>query len=277
MQTTDISWCDYSWNPQTGCSRAGPICYDPETDEPKCYAEVFSRRQGRTDKPWTVENAAENVTMHWDRVNEPADYHWPEGPGRVFVGSMTDMFHSETDAEFVADVLDTCRAHPEQIWIWLTKRPHHAADMRLDWPENCWLGTSVGSAGDEYPSTLHRIEQLRDVDVATKWVSFEPLLERIPMDAVPLDHIDWVVVGGETAPDEHRREMEHAWAREIYRACRVADVPFFFKQSSARHPESGARLTLKNEDWGVYEQRKIREYPELPAITKQARQQLADA
>lgn len=272
MQTTDISWADYSWNPQTGCSRAGPICYDPETGVPKCYAEVFSRRQGRTDKPWTVANAEENVTMHEDRVDEPNEYSWPEGPGKVFVGSMTDMFHAETDPAFVQDVLETCRRHPEHVWIWLTKRPHHAAEWRLDWPENCWLGTSVGSAGRDYPDTRHRIEQLRDVDVATKWVSFEPLLE--PIGEVALDHIDWVVVGGESAEDEHRREMDHAWARDILRQCREQDAAFYFKQSSGRYPESGTRLTVENEEFGVYEQREIREYPPLPEVTKQAREEL---
>lgn len=270
MQTTDISWADYSYNPQTGCSRAGPICFDPETGEPKCYAEIFSRRQGRTDEPWTVPNAGENVTMHRDRLDEPDKYHYPEGPGRVFVGSMTDMFHSETDPEFVQDVLDTCRRHPEHVWIFLTKRPHHAAEWRLDWPDNCWLGTSVGSAGRDYPSTTHRIELLRDVDVATKWVSFEPLLE--PIGEVALDHIDWVVVGGESAEAEHRREMDHEWARDILRQCREEDVPFYFKQSSGRYPETGTALTVEREDYGVFEQREIREFPALPDVTREARE-----
>ncbi|WP_265109197.1 phage Gp37/Gp68 family protein [Halosolutus halophilus] len=264
MQTTNISWADYTWNPVTGCSHAGPECWN-------CYAESFSLRQGRTESEWTQENASENVTMHRVRLEEDLDgYTFPEGPGRVFVGSMTDMFHREVDPEFVQEVLDRVREHPQHVWIFLTKRPHHASEWRLGWPENVWLGTSVGSGpGGKFPSTTHRIEQLRDVDVATKWVSFEPLIE--PIGEVALDHIDWAVVGGESGAADDRREMDHAWAREILEQCREQDVAFYFKQSSGPRPEIGTRLTVKNDDWGVYEQRRIREFPPLPDVTKRAR------
>jgi protein gp37 len=178
---------------------------------------------------------------------------------------MTDMFHSETDPEFVQDVLETCRRHMEHVFIFLTKRPHNAAEWRLDWPCNCWLGVSVGSAGKNYPSTVHRIEQLRDVDVDTKWVSFEPLLESL--GPLSLDHIDWAVVGGETAPQEHRREMKHEWAREILDQCREQDVRFFFKQSSDARPDRGRYLKVPGENHGLFEQRKFEEYPEPhPAV-----------
>lgn len=276
MQTTDISWCSYSWNPVTGCSRAGPICaHKVETDDgekviPKCYAEKFSRRQNRTEKPWTVENAAENVTMHPDRLDDPDDFHFPDGPSRVFVGSMTDMFHSQVDPGFVQRVLDTCRRHPEQMFIWLTKRPQHAAEWRLDWPVNTMLGVSVGSAGRDYPSTTHRIEQLRDVDVPLKWVSFEPLLE--PMPSLALDHIDWMVVGGESAPDEHRREMDDDWARDLLQQAREEDVPYFYKQGSARYPERHTKLLVENEQFGIWEEKTIREYFDLPARVRQHRE-----
>lgn len=273
MQPTNISWADYSWNPQTGCSRAGPICYDAESEKVKCYAEKLSRQQGRTQEPWTVENASENITFHEERLEEPNSYNWPEGPGRVFVGSMTDMFHSETDPGKVQSVLDKCREYPEHIWIWLTKRPHHAAEWRLDWPENTMLGVSVGSSGKEYPSTTHRIEQLRDVDAPMKWVSFEPLLE--PMPELALDHLDWMVVGGESHKQtDDRREMEHEWARELLGQAREQDVAYWFKQSSGPYPEHETRLTVENEEFGVYEQREVHEFPELPEVTKKARQEV---
>lgn len=276
MQPTKISWATYTWNPQTGCSRAGPICaerveVDGETEViPKCYAERLSREEGRTEKPWKVENADENVTMHENRVDDPDNYHWPKGHGRTFVGSMTDMFHAQTDPGFVQNILDACRRHPKEMFIFLTKRPHHAAEWRLDWPENCMLGTSVGSAGNEYPSTLHRIEQLRDVDVKMKWVSFEPLLE--PIGDVALDHIDWVVVGGESGPDRHRREMKDEWARNILQQCRDAGIPFFYKQGSARYPETDTKLLVENEEFGIYEKREIREFPEWPEEVTSARE-----
>jgi len=259
MQTTNISWADYSWNPVTGCSHAGPECWN-------CYAETFSLRQGRTEQDWTVENADQNVTMHPDRVDEPDSFGWPEGKGRVFVGSMTDMFHSNVDAGFVQRVLEKCREHPDVTWIWLTKRPQNAADWRLEWPSNCWLGTSVGSGpGGDYPSTTHRIEQLRDVEVGTKWVSFEPLIE--PIGEVALDHIEWAVVGGESGSKEDRREMEAEWARDLLRQCRQQDVAFFFKQQSGLRPEENTRMTVEAEygDLTVYEEKQIREYPEATA------------
>jgi len=160
--------------------------------------------------------------------------------------------------------------------------PHEAAaqraEWRLTWPENTWLGTSVGSgSGGEFPNTTHRIEQLRDVQRSTAfgersprlWVSFEPLIE--PIGEVALDHIDWAVVGGENASDDDRRDMDHSWAREVLEQCREQDVPFFFKQPSAATNESGTRLTVENEDYGVYEQRRIREFPEPATVTKRAR------
>lgn len=269
MQTTSIAWCDYSWNPVTGCSHAGPECWN-------CYAEAFSLRQERTDEPWTQANAETNVTMHTQRITEPHNFGYPKGPGKVFVGSMTDMFHREVDPQHVQEALDVVAEHPKHVWIFLTKRPHNAAEWRLDWPENCWLGTSVGSGpGGDYPSTTHRIAQLRDVDVPVRWVSFEPLIE--PVGDVQLDHIDWAVVGGETGPADDRREMDHAWARDILRQCREQDVAYFFKQSSARYPETNPELTVENEEFGVFEQREIREFPELPEPTKEARKREVSA
>jgi len=269
MQPTDISWADYTWNPITGCSHAGPECW-------KCYADNFSLRQGRTDHEWTVENAAENVTMHPDRLADPDEFTFPDGPGRVFVGSMTDMFHGQVDPGFVQQVLDVCRRFPKHVWIWLTKRPHHAAEWRLDWPPNTILGCSVGSGpGGEFPSTTHRIEQLRDVDVPRRWVSFEPLIE--PVGEVPLDHVDWMVVGGETAAADDRREMDHEWARDLLEQARDAGVPYYFKQDSGRYPEQNTRLTVHNDEFGVYEQRRIRERFDLPTVTAQRRAQQSPA
>lgn len=276
MQTTNISWADYSWNPVTGCSHAGPECWN-------CYAEAMTLQQaqradpppGISEKPWTVENASDVVTTHPSRLREPDAFSFPEGPGRVFVGSMTDMFHSEVEPLFVQRVLDRCGEFPEHEWIFLTKRPQNAARWQLTWPANTWLGTSVGSGpGGEYPSTTHRIEQLRDVrrrrafgaDSPRLWVSFEPLIE--PIGEVALDHIEWAVVGGENASDADRREMDHAWAREVFRQCRAADVPFFFKQSSAATNESGTRLTVEREG-GVLVQQEIREFaPPAPVVTE---------
>jgi len=277
MQTTNISWADYTWNPVTGCSRAGPECTN-------CWAEAFMQRQaGRDDAPaymtdldWTQDNADGVVTTHDDRLDEPLEFGYPEGPGRIFTVSMGDLFHRHVPPSFVRQVVAVARQLPEHEFIFLTKRPNTAAGLDVDWPANAIVGTSVGSGpGGEYPDTTHRIEQLRGVD-ARRWVSFEPLIE--PIGDVALDHVEWAVVGGENAPDEARREMDHAWARDLLRQCREQDVAFHFKQSSAATNESGTRLSVKNDEYGVFEQREIREYPAVPDVTQRARQEvMADA
>lgn len=261
MQPSDISWTTYTWNPVTGCSKIGPECTN-------CWAEAFSHRQGRTSEPWTHEHADANVTVHEDRLDEPRTYGYPDGDGFVFVVSMGDLFHRKVGVEFIERVLEVARDCPRQVFQFLTKRPDRAAELRLDWPENAWVGTSVGSGpGGDYPNTTHRIEQLRDVDAHTRWVSFEPLVE--PIGTVALDHIDWMVVGGETGPADVRREMEHAWARELLTQARQHDVAYWFKQSSGRYPETNPYLTVPR--GGVDVQVELHEYPEVPEITERAR------
>ncbi|QIO25480.1 DUF5131 family protein [Haloarcula sp. JP-L23] len=282
MQESNISWTDYTWNPVTGCSRAGPECYDSETDTLVCYAERYTREKQAaredapeyvSDAPWTQANAAEVVTTHEGRLDAPFEYHFPAGPGRVFVCSMSDLFHEQVPTAFIRQVIAVARQCPEHVWILLTKRPSRAAGLDIDWPANVWLGTSVGSGpGGTYPDTTHRIDELRSADAATLWVSFEPLIE--PIGDVDLSGFDWAVVGGESRASEYRREMEHAWARDLLTQCREQGVRFHFKQSSAPRPGMKERLTVENEDYGVFEQRKIREYPPVPDVTERARQEL---
>lgn len=287
MQPTSIAWTagpdgspGDSWNPVAGCTRAGPECYDADAGEVVCYAERQLRMAAQRedppayahDRPWTADNAAEVVTTHRDRLDEPYEYGWPNGPGKVFVCSMSDLFHREVPTPFIEDVLAVCRNFPAAVWILLTKRPERMAalDDRVEWPPNCWLGTSVGSGpGGQYPDTTHRIDALGDVAGAPlRWLSCEPLIE--PLGDVDLSGIEWVVAGGESRRGPNRREMDHAWAAALYEQCRAADVPFFYKQSSGPHAEYRPRLTVPTGD-GYGATREIREFPPLPAVTRRAR------
>lgn len=291
MQTTSIPWATYSVGFVTGCTHAGPGCNN-------CYAEDFLRRQSHrdgaieyaVDKPWTGSHDEEVVTVHDgtptvvdaeagetvptdDRREEPYEFTYPAGPGRIFVVSMGDLFHRLVPEAFIRDIVNIARSFPEHIWIFLTKRPGRAAEVDVNWPANAWVGTSVECGpGGEYPDVTHRIDQLRQVDAATRWVSFEPLIEPIGSD-VDLSGIDWMVVGGESAPDADRREMEMDWVRELYRHSREQDVNFFFKQSSGRYPDRGRRLTVP--DMGLHQKQKIEEYAELPTVTTRTRRQRA--
>lgn len=271
MQETDIAWCDVTWNPTHGCSKVSSGCRN-------CYASKISRQYGHTEKPWTNEHAQENVTEHPEKLEEPynppvdvSPEQWAENidataqPVRVFVNSMSDLFHSAVSESFVQDVFAVMRNCPEHVFQVLTKRPGRAADMTLQWPDNVWLGTSV-----EDDRVTDRIAMLEDADAATRFVSFEPLIG--PVGDVDLSGVDWAIVGGESAPDDDRREMEHEWARSLLAQCRRDDVAFFFKQSSARYPETGTRLTVENEERGTFEQRRIREYPPVAQSTKRARE-----
>lgn len=256
MNDSNIAWTDCTWNPVHGCSKVSAGC-------DHCYAERISRQYGHTEHEWTNEHAEENVTVRPDKLEEPYEL---ADPSRIFVNSMSDLFHSKVPESFIRDVFGVMRNCPEHVFQILTKRPGRAADLSLEWPENVWIGTSV-----EDERVVPRIDMLRDVDADTRFISFEPLIA--PVGGVDLSGIAWAIVGGESGPDH--REMEHSWARDIYRQCREQNVAFFFKQSSGPRPETGTALTVKNERFGVYEQREIRELPDMPRSTVEAREHLA--
>lgn len=255
MQDSAIAWTDTTWNPVHGCSKVSAGCEN-------CYAERISNQYGHTEHEWTNAHAGENVSVRPDKLDEP--YGLNE-PSRVFVNSMSDLFHSRVPSGFIEDVFATIRNCPEHVFQILTKRPGRAAHMDIQWPPNVWMGASV-----EDSRVTERIDLLRDCDAETLFISFEPLIG--PVGDVDLSGYDWAIVGGESGPDDQRRDMDHKWAREIYRQCREQDVAFFFKQSSARKPERGTALTVKNEEYGCYEQREIRELPNLPKSTVRARE-----
>ena len=257
MQESNIAWCDLTWNPTHGCSKVSAGCDN-------CYAERISRQYGHTDHEWTNEYARENVSERPDKLEEPYDL---TEPSHIFVNSMSDLFHSAVSEAFIHDVFAVMRNCPEHVFQILTKRPGRAANMTLQWPENVWIGTSV-----EDRRVVERIDMLRNIDAHTRFISFEPLIG--PVGDVDLAGIDWVIVGGESGPDGVRREMEHEWGRDILRQSREQDVKFFFKQSSARQPERGTALSIKNESFGVYEQREIREMPDVPLVSQEARDAL---
>jgi protein gp37 len=250
MQECAISWTDYTWNPTHGCSRVSSGCQS-------CYAERLSRQRGHTDPPWTAENAAENILLKEHKLEEP---YAIDEPAMVFVNSMSDLFHSLVPEAFIQQVFATMRNCPHVIFQSLTKRSGRAVHLPIDWPENVWIGTSV-----EDKRVTERPDLLRPCEAALLFVSFEPLIGSV--GAVDLSGYEWAIVGGESAPDADRREMDHAWARDIYQQCLNQDVTFYFKQSSGRHPETGTALTVYNDEYGVYEQRRIADIPRpAPAV-----------
>jgi protein gp37 len=211
-----IEWTDATWNPVTGCSKVSPGCAH-------CYAETLSLRYGWSRLPWTAENAATNVVLHPDRLDQPLRWRRPR---MVFVNSMSDLFHERVPSDFrrqVWSVMDRARRHTYQI---LTKRPELMrawvlANQDVTTPvlPNAWLGTSI-----ENNRWAHRADDVRDTLAAVRFISAEPLLG--PLDRLDLTGIDWLIVGGESGP--RHRPMDPGWVRDLRDQAVAAGVAFFF-------------------------------------------------
>lgn len=222
-EDTNIGWTDDSWNPVHGCHKISEGCAN-------CYAAVQSQRFNHTDHPWTVQHAEENVRLQEHHLEYPLE----KEPRRIFVNSMSDLFHPEVSDEYIHRIMDVIEEADQHVFQALTK--HGADNGRLAewerWPENLWMGVTV-----EKHTRKYRIDELRKTDAVVKWISFEPLVGPV---SPHLEGIDWAVVGGESG-DGHR-DMDHAWARFIRRKAAHRNIPYFFKQSAGEYPETGTAL-----------------------------------
>lgn len=254
---TAIGWTDSTWNPTHGCSRVSEGCRF-------CYAETLSLRLGVTGKPWTHVNAAENVLLKPHKLREP--YKWRR-PSRVFVNSMSDLFHPKIPHEYLRQIWDVMMDLPQHRFQILTKRPHEAAKWPGPWPDHIWMGTTV-----ENRKAIPRINKLRDTGAAVKFLSCEPLLG--DMGQPNLKGIDWVIAGGEsgshiTKPENRHRWMDHAWARNLRDACLRDDVAYFFKQSSGYRTELNVALEHEDGSFWLWMQ-----YPDLRRAPMQIERQI---
>jgi protein gp37 len=144
-------------------------------------------------------------------------------PQRIFVNSMSDLFHDDVPLSFILDVFSVMnRASWHQFQI-LTKRAERLAELsaHLPWTPNIWMGVSVENA-----AYTKRIDFLRQTAAFVKFLSIEPLIGAV--GRLNLADIDWVIVGGESGPGA--REMKRTWVTDIRRQCCAAKVAFFFKQ-----------------------------------------------
>lgn len=181
------------------------------------------------------------VTVHPDALDQPRRWRRPRV---VFVNSMSDLFHGRVPLAFVQQVFEVMADTPQHTYQVLTKRPRRARRLAddLTWPPNLWLGVSV-----ETSSYFHRVDELRRIPAAVRFLSCEPLLGML--EGIDLDGIDWVIAGGESGP--RYRPMDLAWARGIRDDCVKAGVPFFFKQWGGQTPKSAGR-ELDGRTWSQY-------------------------
>ena len=243
MSLSKIEWCDYTFNPWWGCSRISSGCRH-------CYADTLATRWGhelwrRHGPRRTMSDPYWREPLKWNRT----------APGRVFCGSMCDVFEAHHEPD-VASVLDSQRARlweliaatPHLTWLLLTKRPQNIAGMVPwgdIWPRNVWIGTSV----EHQRAAEERIPILLDIPADIRFLSCEPLVEAVNLEEVdgvnvldrddtghddglfwwPGPVIDWVIVGAESG--RNARPMDLGWARSLVEQCRASrDTSVFVKQ-----------------------------------------------
>jgi protein gp37 len=172
------------------------------------------------------------VQMHESALDLPL--RWA-APRTVFVNSMSDLFHARVTDDFISRVFDVMVATPRHTYQLLTKRPVRLARLgqRLPWPPNVWMGVSVEEAGEAW-----RLERLRSVPAAVRFVSAEPLLG--PLEDLDLRGIDWLIAGGESGPGH--RPVDPRWIEQLRDICAANEVAFFFKQWGGRTPKAHGRL-----------------------------------
>ena len=228
-EQTSIEWTNSTWNPVTGCHKISPGCKN-------CYAARLAPRLRAMGNP-RYANGFE-VTLHSDLVELPTKWTKPK---KIFVNSMSDLFHTEVPLDFIQSVFSTIVAANHHTFQVLTKRPEQALKMavELPWPTNLWMGVSV-----ENSDYLHRVDTLRQIPARTRFLSLEPLIGAIPN--VDLSGIDWVIVGGESGPGA--RKIEEDWVRSIRDQCEESGVRFFFKQWGGTNKKRSGRM-LDNRTW----------------------------
>ena len=234
--STKIEWTQETWNPVTGCTKVSQGCKH-------CYAErLFPRVYAKTGRTFT------DVRCHPERLDAPL--HWKK-PRRIFVNSMSDLFHEDVPLEFVDDVFRIMALADWHTFQVLTKRPERMRAYLVSQPSqrvhttdtehiiytvpsrNVWLGVSV----EDQASADERIPLLLQTPAAVRFLSCEPLLGPIDLSAhlgIAPNHDDlrgllnWVIAGGESGPKA--RPSHPDWFRSLRDQCAAAGVPFFFKQ-----------------------------------------------
>lgn len=225
-----IEWTQATWNPVTGCTKVSAGCKH-------CYAERLAIRLKAMGSRRYADGF--RLTLHEDVVNLPR--RWRQGR-TVFVNSMSDLFHEDVPLIFIQQIFQTMRDCPQHTFQILTKRAARLAEFAtdLEWPDNVWMGVSVENA-----EAMTRVDYLRGVPAAVRFLSCEPLIG--PLPNLNLRGIHWVIVGGESGPGS--RPMQIEWVRQIYRACRQANAAFFFKQwGGVRKDLTGRELNGRTYD-----------------------------
>jgi protein gp37 len=236
MAETSIEWTDATWNPVAGCTVLTAGCTN-------CYAMRMAARLDamgqKKYKGLTRRSGGRAVWTGKIRLDEKSlttPHSWSR-PRKVFVNSMSDLFHPDVPAHFIAKVWFSMKETPRHTYQILTKRPERMAEVLSKPPfevlPNVWLGTSI-----EDGRVLSRLDDIRQVPAAVRFVSLEPLIGSVA--AGDLTGIHWAIVGGESGP--RAREMKPEWVDEIEAMCRRSGTAFFFKQWGGKNKKAAGRM-----------------------------------
>jgi len=225
---TKIEWTDATWNPVRGCTKISPGCKN-------CYAEKFAERfRGVKNHPF---EQGFDLRLVPEKLSEPLRWHEPK---MIFVNSMSDLFHEGVPDDYivaVSKVMALARWHTFQVLTKRAARMHSLLKGPLRFAaesDNIWWGVSVENKKHGIP----RIKRLKSAPAAVRFLSIEPLLEHL--GNLDLSGISWVIVGGESGP--YARPMKEEWVLSIREQCRVARVPFFFKQWGGFRKKRAGRM-----------------------------------
>lgn len=236
--TSSIEWTDATWNPTTGCTKVSPGCQN-------CYAEKLSKRLQAMGISKYKNNF--KFTEHPDDIRLPLTWRKPK---RIFVNSMSDLFHEQCTMEYIGRCFYTMLQADHHFYQVLTKRSDTmSAFSKLFYeyfgkkiPSHIWMGVSVENSQYKW-----RIRDLRAVKCHTRFLSIEPLIG--PVGRLNLKNIDWVIIGGESGPNH--RPVTEEWILDIIQQCQKQHVAVFFKQWGGIRPKSGGR-TIKGKTYDQY-------------------------
>ncbi|MDD3270116.1 MAG: phage Gp37/Gp68 family protein [Syntrophomonadaceae bacterium] len=233
-----IEWTECTWNPVTGCTKISSGCQN-------CYAFKMANRLKLMGSQ-KYRNGFD-VTLHEYCLDDPLKIR---KPSFIFVNSMSDLFHEQIPTEFIMKVFEVMNKASWHTFQILTKRSERLTDLsdKLCWTNNIWQGVTVESG--EYKS---RIDDLRTVPAAVRFISFEPLIG--PVNNINFKGIDWAIVGGESGPKA--RDMETNWVLDIKEECEYQKVLFYFKQWGGINKKRNGR-TLLGTTWDARPERLIR-------------------
>lgn len=233
--SSEIEWTDVTWNPVAGCTLASSGCTN-------CYAMRMAARlqamghvkyRGTTRKSGGRSVWTGRVNLDTFGLSAPLEWRKPK---RIFVNSMSDLFHPGVPDTFIQRVWNVMKQCPQHHFQVLTKRPDRMAQMftsgKISSEMNVWLGTSV-----ENGEVAGRVADLVTIKNSTLFVSFEPLIGEIVH--IDLRGVHWAIVGGESGPKA--RPIEEIWVQRLYEICRRDDVAFFFKQWGGRNKKLAGR------------------------------------